>query len=250
MKQEQFDRVVAGLATVIILALIFLWLFLGSLRWDSLALTHTAQANQPPEEEEFFIEPEILEDKGEEDAPEIADQQEAPAEQGEPEKAETESDKTIVRGENPNPAPQREKPVVQKQPSPVKAVEPPKTDKKESKVSSKMAKGFSGKNGKAGGKAGGFGTGGTGTASVKGVSRGRQMLSCPKPSVALKNKVTITVTISVREDGTVASAKASGGAERYLLKACEDAARKSKWTPKVGAGTVSGTITFTITPKV
>ena len=104
MKQEQFDRVVAGLATVIILALIFLWLFLGSLSWNSLALMQTAQVSQPPEEEEFFIEPEVLEDKGEEDAPEIADQQEAPAEQGEPEKAETESDKTIVRGENPKPA--------------------------------------------------------------------------------------------------------------------------------------------------
>ena len=57
MKQEQFDRVVAGLATVIILALIFLWLFLGSLSWNSLALMQTARVSQPPEEEEFFIEP-------------------------------------------------------------------------------------------------------------------------------------------------------------------------------------------------
>ena len=45
MKQEQFDRVVAGLATVIILALIFLWLFLGSLSWNSLALMQTAQVS-------------------------------------------------------------------------------------------------------------------------------------------------------------------------------------------------------------
>lgn len=243
----------AGMATAVVVALLLLWLFCGSIRWDRAAL---AQASTPetatiiPEEEEFFIEPEpTIEDKGEEDAPELP-QQEAPTEQGEPEPAPENNERVVVKGDNPKPAPIREKPVTQKQESPVKATTPPKSDKPEQKVTSKLATGFSGKNGKPDGKAGGFGTGGTGTASVHGQSRGRQMMSCPHPSVALKNKVVIVVNVSVREDGTVASAKASGSAEQYLRQACEQAAMKSKWTPKPGAGTVQGTITFTIIPKL
>lgn len=244
----------AAIATAAIVALLMLWLFCGSIRWDRAAL---AQASVPeiiemiPEEEEFFIEPEpTIEDKGEEDAPEMENVQEAPTEQGEPEPAPVDNDRVVVKGDNPKPAPIREKPVVQKQESPVKATTPPKSDKPEQKVTSKGATGFSGKNGKPDGKAGGFGTGGAGTASVKGTSRGRQMLDCPRPSVSLKNTVTIVVNVSVREDGTVASAKATGSAEQYLRQACEQAALKSKWTPKPGVGTVQGTITFTIIPKL
>ncbi len=249
MKTENYHRTLAAVITMIVVALLLILLFTGSMSWDRRAL---AEASIPEIEsdEEYFIEPEIIQDKGEEDAPEIEDQTEAPTEQGEPEKAETESEKVVVPGKNPEPAPQREKPVTQKQPSPVKATEPPKSDKPASKVTSSMAGAFSGKNGKPDGKAGGFGTGGTGTASVKGTSRGREMLSCPRPSVALKNKVTIVVNVQVNEAGQVVSAKASGSAEKYLRDACVAAARQSRWTPKPGVGTVAGTITFTITPKL
>lgn len=253
MTHNTYDRLIAATITTILVALILIWLFISSVRWDREALAQASVPEIEPEEE-FFIEPEpLIQDKGEEDAPDLKNQEEAPTEQGEPEKVETpqqESQKVVVPGTNEKPAPQREQPVTQKQPSPVKTTPPPKTDKKESKVSSTVANAFSGKNGKPDGKAGGFGTGGTGTASVNGTSKGRKMESCPKPSVALKSKVTITVNVQIDESGHVVSAKAGGSAEQYLRTACEQAARKSKWTAKPGAGTVAGTITFTITPKL
>lgn len=255
MTQHTYDRILAGTITAILVALLLIWLFIAGVRIDREALAEASVPELTEPEEEYFIEPEplIQEEKGEEDAPEIKNQQEAPTEQGEPEKVEKpeqESEKTIVPGPNPKPAPQREQPVTQKQPSPVQTTPPPKTDKQESKVKSTMANQFSGKNGKPDGKTGGFGTGGTGSASVAGKSKGRKMESCPHPSVALKTKVIITVNVQIAENGTVVSAKGSGSAEKYLITACENAAMKSRWTAKPGAGTVAGTITFTITPKL
>lgn len=252
MKSENFDRLIAGIATAVVVLLLLLALFFGSIGIDRNALAQ-ASIPEPAEEEEIFIEPmEIVPQVGDPDET-VTDEnlEEAPSEQGEPEPAETDNDKVVVPGENPNPAPQRDKPIVQQKESPVKAVDPPRQPNKDAqKATSSVAKGFSGKNGKPDGKAGGFGTGGKGTASVHGVSRGREMLSCPKPSVALKNKVTVVVNVTVREDGTVASAKATGSASSDIRSECERKARQSKWTPKVGAGVVHGTITFNITPKL
>lgn len=242
----------AGIGTAAVVALILILLFLGSVTRDRAALAEASIAE--PMEDEVFIEPveepELLEEKGEEDAPNLPEMEEAPSEQGEPEPAPVDNERRIVNGENTKPAPQVEKPITQKHPSPVKATEPPKSNKPDQKVTSKVAKGFSGRNGKPDGKAGGFGTGGKGTASVRGNSRGRSMLSCPRPSVALKQQVTIVVSVQVSEDGRVVKASASGGAAQYLRDACVQAARQSRWTPKPGAGTVAGTITFTIIPKV
>lgn len=251
MKNEKSDRLIAGVITAVVVLLLLLMLFLVSIGPERNALAE-ASIPEPAQDEEIFIEPmEMVPDVGDPEETDVNEElQEAPAEQGEPEPAEVENDKVIVPGDNPEPAPQREKPVTQKQESPVKATPPPKTDKPAQKVTSVNADGFSGKNGKTDGKTGGFGTGGTGTASVHGVSRGREMLSCPKPQVALKNPVTVTVNIMVRADGTVASAKASGAADAAILRACEQKALQSKWTPKLGAGDVAGKITFNIKPKL
>ena len=251
MKNEKFDRLIAGVLTAIVTLLLLVLLFVGGVGMDRSQLA-ASSIPEPTSDEEFFIETEpLVEDAGEPDVAETEETEPAPTEQGEPEPAETDNDKVVVQGENPKPAPQREKPIVQSKPSPVKATEPTKQpDKKESKATSKVASGFSGKNGKPSCVAGGFGTGGKGTTSVRGTSRGRSMLSCPHPSVTLKNKVVITVSVQVTEQGTVTSAKASGAADSRLLRACEQAARQSKWTPKVGAGTVAGSIVFTITPKL
>lgn len=252
MTQQTYDRIIAAVITAVIASLILIALFMSGMSFERDALSQNTSTEQPMEEEEFFIEPlPLVEDPGEPD-PEVADAgaQEAPAEQGEPDPAPVDNNKIVVNGENDKPAPQRPKPITQTKPSPVKVTEPKKTDKPESRVTSKVASGFAGKNGAVDGKPGGQGTGGVGTSAVKGSSRGRGFISCPKPNVSLKQKVVIVVNVTINENGNAISARATGSAERYLRVACEQAALKSKWDPKKGAGNVQGVITFTITPKL
>lgn len=252
MKQQQNDRLVAGIITALLTALILVGLFVGGMTFDRQTLAESSTPEIQPDEE-YFIEPlPIVEDPGEPDIDNSAEQQEeAPTEQGEPEPAPVENNKVVVNGENTKQPPvQRPMPVTQTKESPVKVVPPKKTDKPDSKVTSKVANAFSGKNGAVGGKPGGTGTGGTGTASVSGSSRGRSMLGCPKPDVAIKQRVVISVNVTINEAGNVVSAHATGGAAQYLRTACEQAARHARWTPMKGAGTVAGVITFTITPKM
>lgn len=168
MKQQQNDRLVAGIITALLTALILVGLFVGGMTFDRQALAESSTPEIQPDEE-YFIEPlPIVEDPGEPDIDNSAEQQEeAPTEQGEPEPAPVENNKVVVNGENTRQPPvQRPMPVTQTKESPVKVVPPKKTDKPDSKVTSKVANAFSGKNGAVGGKPGGTGTGEIGRAHV------------------------------------------------------------------------------------
>lgn len=66
--------------------------------------------------------------------------------------------------------------------------------------------------------------------------------------MTLRNKTTVTVSVVIDSDGNVISAKASGGASASIRRACEQAAKGAKWSPKKGAGETRGSISFTITP--
>lgn len=197
-------------------------------------------------EEEIFIEPKLL-NLGEKDA--TANDEPEPVQQGEPEPAPKDNDRLVEPGKNPKPAPQKPKLVSSKKESPVKTMEPSVTKQERSKITSSMAKGFSGQNGQVNGKNGSSGSGGEG-AGIKGYARGRMFRGCPKPDVTLRHKVTVTVTVTVNEQGNVTSATAQGGASAAIRRACEQAARQARWSPKKGAGETRGTITFTITPRV
>ena len=241
------DRIIAAAITMLVVLVILLILFLGGMRWERAEI---ADASTPEimldEEEERFIEPEILAIRGEPDA--TNNDEPAPVEQGEPVPAPVENTKIVEKGDNPSPAPQIEKKITQQKESPVKATEPPANDEEPSKISSSMAGKFSGKNGTPGGKTGSNGSGGTGS-GVTGTANGRQFISCPLPNVTLRHKTTVKVSVVIDAEGKVISASASGSSDANVRRACEQAARSAKWSPKKGAAETRGSISFIITPK-
>lgn len=243
--RQKRDSIIAAAITFVAVLLILLLLFVGGMSVErrELAKDSTPELMQ---DEETFLEPEILQDLGEPDA--TANDAPAPVEQGEPELAPVENTKLVVKGDNPKPAPAVEKKVTTTKESPVKATEPQVTKEEASKITSSMANKFSGKNGATEGTAGSNGSGGTGI-GIKGNANGRNFLGCNKPDISLQHKTTVKVSVVIDAEGKVISATASGGASASIRRACEAAARTAKWSAKKGAGETRGSITFTITPK-
>ncbi len=248
MTTENKDRAIAAGVTFIALLILLLFLFKGGMSFQRMELAEvsTPEMMLPEDEEETFIEPEILKAQGEPDATEH--DAPAPVEQGEPVKAPVENTKIVEPGDNPKPAPQIEKKITQKAESPVKATNPPATDEEQSKISSAMANKFSGKNGTPGGKTGSNGSGGTGI-GISGTANGREFKGCPLPNVTLRHKTTVKVSVVIDAEGKVISATASGAPDASIRRACEQAARSARWSAKKGAAETRGSITFTITPK-
>lgn len=246
MQREQKDKAIAAAITFVVMLAILLSLFLGSVNYDREQLAAQSTPEIAAEDEELFLEPEILKDLGEEDA--VNNDAPAKAFHGEPDPAETDNVKLVVKGDNPKPAPPVEKLVSTKHDNDVKATEPSITDEERQRVTSAVAKGFAGRNGSENGQKEAAGAGGVGM-GISGNASGRTFKGCPKPNVTLQNKTTVTVAVIIDADGNVISAKASGGASAAIRSACEQAARGAKWSEKKGAGETRGSITFTITPK-
>lgn len=246
MNRQQKDRSVAAAITFAVTLLILISLFFGGISFDRNQLAMQSTPELLPDDEEIFLEPEILKDLGEENA--VHNDAPAKAFQGEPEPAETDNSKLVVKGENPKPAPPVEKLVSTKKDNPVKSTEPTISKEERQKVTSSVVKGFSGRNGASEGSSGADGAGGTGM-GITGNASGRTFKGCPKPDVTLRNKTTVTVTVIINAEGNVISAKASGGASSSIRRACEQAALGAKWSAKKGAGETRGSITFTITPR-
>lgn len=245
------DSIIAAAVTFGVVLLLLLLLFFGSMRFDRnlLAQSSTPEVMMLADDDEQFIEPEIVEDLGEQDA--LTHDEPAPAMKGQPEKSDTENSKLVVPGKNSKPAPPVEKPVTQKKENPVKAQEPPKTDEKKQKVTSKMAGKFPGQNGAENGRTGQSGAGGTGM-GISGSVSGRTFKGCPKPSVELQNQVVVEVKVTINAAGHVTAATARsrrGKASQTILRACEQAARGARWNEDPGTPAAHGSITFTITPR-
>ena len=240
--RERKDKMIAAGVTLVAALALLLFLLFTTMTWNREALAQQLTAPEEPEEEEIFLDPELL-NLGEEQS--VHRDQPAPNPQGEPEPAETNNDRLVIPGENPKPAPLKEKLVSTPKESEVKTVEPKATDKERQKITSTMAKGFSSQNGKPDGKDGSAGSGGGGLGIV-GSARGRVFNGCPAP----RHKLTVTVNVTVNEQGNVVSATAQGGASAEIRRACERAAMRARWSPKKGAGETRGTITFTITPRI
>lgn len=237
------DAAVAAAVTMFVAAALLLFLFFGAITWppDYLASVSIPETGQ----DELFIDPELV-DLGEEasaveDAP-------STAVSGEPEPADVHEEQVIVKGDNPAPAPAREKQVASGKTSPVKADEPSATEQEKRKAKDRTSGAFSAVNGSRNGSRDGAGSGGKG-AGVTGYVGGREFLSCPKPTVALRNKTVITVSIVVNADGVVTSAKAIKGGDASLQRKCEKAALSGRFSPKEGAKPAKGSITFTLVPK-
>ena len=246
--QEKKDSYIsAGITCIVMIVIYLLLIFCGiSYREPEAKPKDVTPELLAEEEEETFIEPEILKDLGEENAV----NNDAPAKvfQGEPKPAPVENTKIVVPGKNPNPAPPVDKLISTKHESPVKTTEPSVSDEERQQVTSAMAKSFSGRNGTPQGSSGSDGVGSTGI-GVKGNAAGRTFLSCPSPSVTLRHQTTVTVSVVIDADGKVISASASGGASAEIRRACENAARQARWSAKKGAAETRGSITFKIYPK-
>ena len=79
MNKSTSDKIIAGLVTLFITALIIVTLVLGGLTWDKSLLAETYASDST---EELFIEPDILEEDPGEELPDIIDEEAAPAPQG------------------------------------------------------------------------------------------------------------------------------------------------------------------------
>lgn len=246
-KRSRRDSLIAAGVTVLFALLLFIFLFTATIGYDRSRMAEASIPEIGQEEEELFLDPMLI-DPGEDNSP--VEEAAAPEAQGSPEVKETpdETLRPVVKGENPKPAPPKEKLVSQKQESPVKATTPPATDKEVQNAQSKVANAFQNP-GKTSGTNNAGGSGGSG-AGISGNANGWKFMGCPAPKVTLSTKKTITVAVTVNAEGKVTSAKATGG-DPKLHEACERAARQARWQPlhNEKGKTARGTITFTITPR-
>lgn len=248
MKKEDKDRAIAAGLTFLVTLILLLVLFFGGIRFDRQLLVESSTPEILPPDEELFIEPQLV-DLGEETS-ENHNTDPAPSLKGEPDPAPEDHAEIVEPGEKPQPvAKPVEKLVTQKKESKVVKEEPSVTDKERQKATSSVANKFSPKNGTPeGSDEGASGAGGSGV-GVSGNAHGRTFISCPKPDVALRHKTIVTVSVVIDAEGKVIEASATGSADAAIRRKCEAAARQARWSPKKGASTTRGSITFTITPR-
>lgn len=255
MKRPSTGQNVALGVTLIValLLLIFLTatrLHLSGKQTESARENITMAEIEPEDLQEMLIEP-ILQDAGE--PAESEDLSSAPIPQGEPEQAPVNNDKLVVNGKNPVPNPSAEKVVSAKSPSPAKTAAPSEKDQPDSRISSTMKGQFSSTNGKPGGNGATASSGNGGNASgVSGtMGNGRKLEYWVLPTVTLTQKTVVTVKVMVNADGKVTSATAQPGpASAALKEICRKASLNTRWTPKKGAPPASGTIIWTLVPKL
>lgn len=241
------DSLIAALVTLLATGLLLVWLLFATLRYDERLASHSE--NPQLEEEEIFLDPELLLEQhqsiGEPDV--AADDAPAPEVKGEPKPAPVEQPHTVNSGENVNPSP--EQPLIASAEESTVTTAAPDHKKEDEKVATSIAGKFGSKPGSTAGKFDSPG-GSDGVASgVSGKMSGRQFLGCPLPDVSLAHKTTVTVSITVDAEGKVVTATASGAATREIRRKCEQAAMQARWSAKKGAPSTRGSITFTIIPK-
>lgn len=244
--RQKKDSLIAALITLVVMGLLVVMLSVCGLTYEEVQELAKDSTPELMLDEETFLEPEILKDLGEENAV----NNDAPAKtfQGEPEPAPKDNNKIVTPGKSEKPAPPVDKLVSTKHESPVQSTEPTVSQEEKQRVTSTVAKGFSGRNGTPEGSSGSDGAGDTGI-GIQGNAAGRTFKGCPTPSVTLRHKTTVKVSIVIDANGKVISATASGGASAEIRQACENAARKARWSEKKGAAETRGSITFTITPR-
>ena len=241
------DSFIAALVTFLVVGGVLLWLLVATLHYDE----RLAASSENPqlEEDEIFLDPELLletrQSIGEPDA--ISHDSPAPEVNGEPAPAPVEQPHTALSGENAVPSPEQTL-ISSDAESPVQTVAPDKK-KEEDKVATSMAGKFSSKPGSVQGKFDSPGGSEGSGSGVTGKMSGRQFLGCPLPDVSLAHKTTVTVSITVDAEGKVLTATASGAATREIRKKCEQAAMQARWSAKKGAASTRGSLTFTIIPK-
>lgn len=234
-------------AALVILLLLFI-LTVG----DSRRALADASMPEIQDDEEIYLEPELLVVDNPGDEAEQTVDEAAPQPPGEPEPAEAEQPVRVVKNTEPpkeTPVSNKPKLTADRKESDVKTSTPKLSEEEEKRIASISGKLKSDNNGSRSGKeSANSGSGGDGVAASGNVN-GRKMISCPTWKVRLTQKTTVKVSITVDADGNVTAASAVSGGTPNLRKECEKMAKGSKWTKKAGAKPASGTISFTITPQ-
>ena len=246
-RESRRDSVIAGLITLLVVGLLLVWLLVATLHYDERLAASTE--NPQLEEDEVFLDPELLLEQNKSIGEPDAGFQDTPAPEikGQPAPVPEEQTHTVVSAENPAPSPEQ-KLITSTAESAVQTAAPDKK-KEEEKVATSMAGKFNSKPGSVQGKFDSTGGSDGSGSGVTGKMSGRQFLGCPLPDVSLAHKTTVTVSITVDAEGKVLTATASGAATREIRKKCEQAAMQARWSPKKGATSTRGSLTFTIIPK-
>lgn len=233
-------------AACVVLVLLFV-LYVGS---DRSAL---AEASMPElqDDEEIFLDPDymVIDDRGDEDMPDIDEA--APQPEGVPDPAEAEQPVSVVQPQKPveKPTGNKAETVSTTKQSDVKSTTPQPTDQDKKRIESMKNGKFTDNNGSATGKnSSNSGSGGDGV-SAQGNVNGRTMEGFDPKKVKLQGTVKVTVNIKVDEEGKVKSATIRSGGNSEQQKACIEMAYSSRWTAVSGAPLASGTITFTLIPN-
>lgn len=234
-------------AALIVLVLLFV-LNIG----DSRSVLAAESIPEIEDNEEIYLEPEllVLDNPGDE-TQETVDEA-APQPPGEPDPAPEEQPVKVVKNTQPpkeTPVSNKPKQVSDNKESDVKTSTPKLSEEEEKRIASMSGKLKTDNNGsRTGTETAASGSGGDGV-EAKGSVNGRTMTFCPTWKVRLTQRTTVKVSIVVDANGKVTEAKAISGGTPNLRKECEKMALGSKWTPKKGAAPASGTISFTITPQ-
>lgn len=247
MPQSEKDKLVSIALTALVSVALLLFLIFGYISWNPELLAKNP-VNPEPEEEEIFLEPELVELGEQRSVTKHA--KPAPTLKGKPKLAEKENTEIIDPGTKPDPKPLPARhEITQKKQSALEKREAALTEKERQEATSAVADKFSPKNGSVEGEDNGTsGAGGTGV-GVCGSAHGRTFIGCPKPDVSLRHKTIVKVNVVVDADGKVVEATATGSASADIRRRCEAAARQALWSAKKGAASTRGSITFTITPK-
>ncbi|MCH5218655.1 MAG: hypothetical protein J1F07_08965 [Muribaculaceae bacterium] len=253
--RERKAAIIAAAVTFGVALVVLVLLFVLTVGSDRSIL---AQVSTPEiqDNEEIFLEPELLvvDNPGDEEAPAVDEA--APQPPGEPDPVPEPAKETKVRQVK-NEEPPKSEPVSSKpkqvstpKESDVKTSTPKLSAEEEKRIASMQGKLKTDNNGSPTGQdSANSGSGGDGV-SMKGSLNGRKMLSCPTWKLRLNRKTTVTVSITVDADGNCTAARATSTAGTANLRSqCEKMALGSKWTPKKGAKPETGTLTFTITPR-
>lgn len=251
-ENEKKAAVWAAAATFVSALIILVLLFVLTVGSDR-SLLASASIPEIQDDEEYFLEPEllVLDNPGNEDAENIDEA--APQPEGQPDPAPAEQPVRAVKVKEEV----KEKPETNKAPlvatakeSDVKTSKKVLTAEEEKRIAEMQGKLKTENNGSSTGKtAAASGAGGDGISAVGNVN-GRKWLGCTTWKVRLNQKTTVVVNVEVDADGKVTKAQAvSGGGSDNLRKECEKMAKTAKWTAKKGAATAKGTITFTIIPS-
>ncbi|MDE6218771.1 MAG: hypothetical protein K2F64_07175 [Muribaculaceae bacterium] len=243
MQIENRDRTIAAAVTLAVALIITLILFFTKM--GSLTAPVASAVPEPDEPEVTFQEIELVaEPVGATEAP--AEPDDPPVPKGEPEKADEPVEERVEPGPSPKPAPIREPKATQKKPSPLKENENAMTEAERKRLKSLAGSMNPNQNGAPSGHSDAIN--GKGAVKAAGSLSGRNFLGCTTGEIHVTARTVVRVSVTVDASGRVKTAKAVSGPSQYHKK-CESWALTARWSEKKDAPTVSGSITFTITPK-